>query len=343
MKSEASSFVRKLRHDARSLGQILALPESTDPRVLEAAWQILSYGSARYIQLFGEPDQILDIAKRNGIALQSYRQAVRWSLPSDQDLIQKTQEHFQNRASARGKPLTESEVHTIGQSPLEQSAYLLSTGQVDAVVAGCVAPTADVIRAALRGVGLSEGNKTVSGSFAMVRERADEPKHHFMFSDCGVVIDPTVAQLVDIASATVATHQALFPGEIPVVAFLSFSTKGSASHPFAEKIARAAAEFQARFPHIPSDGELQFDAAFVASVGERKAPGSKAAGRANCFIFPNLDAGNIAYKIAQRLGGFAAYGPILQGTAKPFSDLSRGASAEDIAVSGLIAMLRAKS
>lgn len=343
MQSEASTFVRKLRHDAKSLGRTLALPESTDPRVLDAAWQILSYGAARSIQLFGEPDHILDIAKQNGIALQSYRQALCWSLPDDQNLVRETQAHFQNRAIARGKPLPDSEIQAIGQSPLEQAAYLLSTSQVDAVVAGCVAPTADVIRAALRGVGLSAGNKTMSGSFAMVRERADEPQHHFMFADCGVVIDPSVSQLVDIAAATVATHQALFAGEIPVVAFLSFSTKGSASHPFAEKMAKAAAEFQARFPEIPSDGELQFDAAFVASVGERKAKGSKAAGRANCFIFPNLDAGNIAYKITQRLGGFDAFGPILQGTAQPFSDLSRGASAEDIAVSGLIAMMRAKS
>jgi phosphate acetyltransferase len=343
MKSDASSFVRKLRQDARSLGRILALPESTDPRVLDAAWQILSYGSARAIQLFGEPDHILGIAKQNGIDLQNYRQALRWSLPSDQDLVRETQAHFKTRAISRGKPLSESETEALGQSPLEQAAYLLSTGRVDAVVAGSVAPTAEVIRAALRGVGLTEGNKTMSGSFAMVREGADKPQHHFMFADCGVVIDPTVSQLVDIATATVATHQALFSGENPVVAFLSFSTKGSATHPFAEKMALAAAEFQARCPDISSDGELQFDAAFVASVGERKAQGSKAAGRANCFIFPNLDAGNIAYKITQRLGGFDAFGPILQGTAKPFSDLSRGASAEDIAVSGLIAMLRAKS
>lgn len=343
MKAEASTFVRKLRQDARNLGRILALPESTDPRVLDAAWQLLSFGAARGIQLFGEPDQILGIAKQNGISLQSYRHAIRWAQPSDLSLVQNTRAHFESRAAARGKPLLPQELDALAHSPLEQAAYLLATDQVDAVVAGCVATTADVIRAALRGVGLSEGNKTVSGSFAMVRERPNEPKQHFMFADCGVVIDPTVTQLVDIAAATVATHQALFPGETPVVAFLSFSTKGSAQHPHAEKMLQAAAAFQARFPHIASDGELQFDAAFLPSVGERKAPGSKAAGRANCFIFPNLDAGNIAYKITQRLAGFDAYGPILQGTAKPFSDLSRGASAEDIAVSGLIAMLRAKS
>jgi phosphate acetyltransferase len=342
MKAEASTFVRKLRQDARNLGRVLALPESTDPRVLEAAWQLLSFGAAQAIQLFGEPDHILEIAKQNGISLHSYRQALRWAQPSDRSLLENTRAHFESRAASRGKPLPASELDSLAHSPLEQAAYLLASGQVDAVVAGCVATTADVIRAALRGVGLSAGNKTVSGSFAMVRERPDEPKQHFMFADCGVVIDPTAAQLVDIAASTVTTHQALFLSETPVVAFLSFSTKGSAQHPHAEKMAQAAAAFQERFPHIASDGELQFDAAFVPSVGERKCPGSKAAGRANCFIFPDLDAGNIAYKITQRLAGFDAYGPILQGTAKPFNDLSRGASAGDIAVSGLIAMLRAK-
>ncbi|WP_141731959.1 phosphate acyltransferase [Oligoflexus tunisiensis] len=342
MKVEASTFVRKLRQDARNLGRVLALPESTDPRVLEAAWQLLSYGAARCIQLFGEPEQILEIAKKNGIALHSYRQALRWSQPSDATLIQNTREHFAARAAARGKPLPAHELDALAQGPLEQAAFLLATDQVDAVVAGCVATTADVIRAALRGVGLSPGNRTVSGSFAMVRERPDEPKQHFMFADCGVVIDPTPDQLVDIASATVTTHRALFPQETPVVAFLSFSTKGSAQHPHAEKMIQAAKAFQARFPDVDSDGELQFDAAIVPSVGERKAPGSRAAGRANCFIFPDLDAGNIAYKIAQRLGGFDAYGPVLQGIAKPFNDLSRGASAYEIAASGLIAMLRAK-
>lgn len=343
MKTEVSAFVRKLRQDARNLGRSLALPESTDPRVLEAAYHLLSFGSARFIQLFGDQDHILDIAKQNGIALGSYRQALHWAQPSDRQLQDNTREHFKSRAEARGKPLPDDELEKIAQSPLDQASYLLAESHVDAVVAGCVATTADVIRAALRGVGLTEGNKTVSGSFAMVREAPDQPKQHLMFADCGVVIQPSVAQLVDIAAATVKTHDALFPGEKAIVAFLSFSTKGSAEHPDAKKMADAAAEFQKRYPDIISDGELQFDAAFVPSVGERKAPGSKAAGRANCFIFPDLDAGNISYKITQRLGGFAAYGPILQGTAKPFNDLSRGASSEDIAVSGLIAMLRSRT
>ncbi len=342
MKAEASTFVRKLRQDARSAGRSLALPESTDPRVLDAAHHLLSFGTARFIQLFGEQDQILEIAKQNGIALSAYRQAIRWADPNDSELAQKTLEHFKQRSEARGKTLSEEDLRTIPHSPLDQAAYLLADGTVDAVVAGCVATTAEVIRSALRGVGLSPGNKTVSGSFAMVRERPDEPKLRFMFADCGVVIDPNLDQLVDIAAATVESFQALFPQETPAVAFLSFSTKGSAKHPQAEKMSEAAAVFKNKYPLIVSDGELQFDAAFVAEIGQRKAPHSPVPGRANCFIFPDLGAGNIAYKMCQRLAGFDAYGPILQGILKPMSDLSRGANAEDIAVSSLIAMLRAK-
>lgn len=343
MKAEASTFVRKLRQDARNAGKSLALPESTDPRVLDAAYHLLSFGSARFIQLFGEQDQILEIAKKHGIALGSYRQALRWAEPGDEVLAQKTLQHFETRGKERGKALSAEDIQRIPHSPLDQAAYLLADGSVDAVVAGCVSSTADVIRSALRGVGLKAGNQTVSGSFAMVRERPDEPKLHYMFGDCAVVIDPTAEQLVDIAKATVDTFQSLYPQEQAVVAFLSFSTKGSAQHPAAEKVAQAAQQFKAQFPHIMSDGELQFDAAFSADIGQRKAPGSPIPGKANCFIFPDLGAGNIAYKICQRLAGFDAYGPILQGTAKPYNDLSRGASAEDIAVSSLIAMLKSKS
>jgi phosphate acetyltransferase len=342
MQAEASAFVRKLRQEARNAGRSLALPESTDPRVLDAAYHLLSFGSARYIQLFGEPDHIFAIAKQHGIALSEYHQALHWARPSDQELRKKTAEHFAGRARARGKTLTTEELDHIARSPLDQAAYLLSEGNVDAVVAGCVTTTAEVIRSALRGVGLSPGVQTLSGSFAMVREPSEGPKLHYMFADCGVVVDPTAEQLVDIAKGTVETFQALFPSDEPVLAFLSFSTKGSATHPHAQKMADAAAIFKAKFPAIISDGELQFDAALIAEVGHRKAKGSLVPGRTNCFVFPDLNAGNIAYKIAQRLAGFDAYGPILQGTTKPFNDLSRGAVAADIEVSGLIAMLRSK-
>jgi phosphate acetyltransferase len=151
-----------------------------------------------------------------------------------------------------------------------------------------------------------------------------------LFADCGVVIEPTVEQLVQIAHASVSTWTTLIPHIPPKVAFLSFSSKGSARHKESEKVSAAAALFKERFPDVVSDGELQFDAAFVPKVARVKAPESPIAGQANCFIFPNLNAGNIAYKLVQRLAGYRAYGPILQGLAKPFSDLSRGASVQDL-------------
>jgi phosphate acetyltransferase len=228
----------------------------------------------------------------------------------------------------------------LAESPLIQAGNLLYEDHADCVVAGCVATTADVIRAAISTVGLAPGIRTVSGSFLMDRSDVNV-EETFVFADCGVVIDPSTEQLVDIAKSSADTLQKL-THKAPVVAFLSFSTKQSADHPAADKVRSAARLFQQKYPTIESDGELQFDSAIIPAVGAKKAPGSRVPGRANCFIFPNLDAGNIAYKITQRLAGFGAYGPILQGLSKPYSDLSRGASPEDIAISAIINILRSR-
>jgi phosphotransacetylase len=171
---------------------------------------------------------------------------------------------------------------------------------------------------------------------------APAPESVYLYADCGVVIAPTDRQLLDIAETSVATWRRLVPDVPPVVAFLSFSTVGSAKHEHQERMAEAAAAFKARCPDVESDGELQFDAAFDREIGAKKAPGSAVPGRANCFIFPTLDAGNIAYKITQRLAGFEAYGPILQGLAKPFSDLSRGSTDADILASAYVNLIRAR-
>jgi phosphotransacetylase len=164
----------------------------------------------------------------------------------------------------------------------------------------------------------------------------------YLYADCGVVIAPTEKQLLDIASESVKTWNCVFPEKAPVVAFLSFSTKGSAAHEQQEKMASVAAKFKELFPNIESDGEFQFDAAFDSVIGASKAPGSLIPGRANCFIFPDLNSGNIAYKITQRLAGFQAYGPILQGLAKPFCDLSRGSTVEDILASCYINLKKSR-
>lgn len=226
-----------------------------------------------------------------------------------------------------------------GESALDTAAELLYRNEVQAVIAGAVETTADVIRAGIRGVGLAEGVRTVSGSFIM-----NKPGSHLcLYADCGAVISPNAKQLCDIAVSSVETWQKLYPDAPPYVAFLSFSTKGSAEHESISKIHEAVSMFKEVAPKIAVDGELQFDAAFDKEIGHKKAPGSEVCGNANIFIFPDLNSGNIAYKITQRLAGYGAYGPILQGLAKPFSDLSRGSTIEDILASSYINLIRGRN
>lgn len=218
------------------------------------------------------------------------------------------------------------------ENALNHAADLLAEGAVHAVVAGASRTTRDVLRAAIWKVGLEEGVGTVSSSFLF--ELSDG--RMVTYGDCGVVPAPNVEQLAAIAVSTARTHEQL-TGETPKVAMLSFSTKGSAEHDSVDVVRKAMALVMNAHPKLAIDGELQFDAAFVPEVATAKAPGSPVAGQANVFIFPNLEAGNIAYKITERIGGATALGPLLQGISKPIHDLSRGCSAEDIANVALIA------
>ena len=310
-------------------------PEGDDPRIVSAAQILIDLKVAEKITLLTttssvEPLDLGPIARRLSTKDPSFRKFTEDSHPGTVGKI--------------NKPTDIYAVDNAANNPLYLAGALLDSGEADCVIAGCVATTANVIRAAISSVGLAPGIRTVSGSFMMDRgPNASIGQNHetYLYADCGVVIDPTPQQLSDIALASCETLTKL-TGKPPVVAFLSFSSKGSAQHPAAQKMIDATRLFSSRAPHIDADGELQFDAALVEEIGKRKAPDSKVPGRANCFVFPDLDAGNIAYKITQRLGGFAAYGPILQGLAKPYSDLSRGATAEDIAVSALINILRAR-
>jgi phosphate acetyltransferase len=306
-------------------------PEGDDPRVIEAATKLLKWNAASEIILISASDSA-------GIRRDDTRQKI--LTKNNHDLTKLTAEIFESAQKKKNKTVDAGTIKSIAENPLYQAGALLAQGSADCVIAGCVATTADVIRAALSTVGLAAGVKTVSGSFIM--ERTIESKSElYIYADCGVVIEPTIDQLADIAIGSCETYQKI-TGNSAVVAFLSFSTIGSADHPAAHKMKAAAELFRQRAPGIDSDGELQFDAAYVTDIGHRKAPNSKVPGRANCFIFPDLGAGNIAYKITQRLAGFGAYGPILQGLAKPYSDLSRGASADDIAVSALINIIRSR-
>ncbi len=221
--------------------------------------------------------------------------------------------------------------------PVVAAAVLIASGGADAGVAGATRPSAEVVRAGLAILGVGDGEGLVSSCFILILPDG----RPIAYGDCGVVPDPNVEQLVAIARATAATFERLTT-EAARVALLSFSTRGSATHPRVEKVRRAAEYLADTFPDLASDGELQFDAAWVPEVAEVKAPGSAVAGRANVFVFPDLDSGNIAYKITERLGGARAYGPLLQGLDGGLHDLSRGASSDDIVDVAVIAGLMAR-
>ena len=228
------------------------------------------------------------------------------------------------------KGMTEARATDALRDPLIFAAMMVHEGLADGTVSGCVRTTSDVVRAALQVIGKAPGAPLVSSFFLMALppEHAAGPRG-MIFSDCGLVIDPTAQELAGIAQQAAASAEALLE-EAAAVAMLSFSTKGSARHAAIDKVTEAVEIARAAAPGLAIDGELQFDAAFVPSVAARKAEASAVAGAANVFVFPNLDAGNIGYKIAQRIGGATAIGPVLQGLAKPANDLSRGATAQDI-------------
>ncbi len=319
-----TSLATKLRLRCQQYPKVLGLPESDDPRVLRAGLELLAENAVKRLYLFHDRKTCTALSRSfDGISHLQDPRIVWFDLRYHVDVANAVRE----KLAVKGRTM----------SPLHVAVYLLATGQLDTVCAGATHTTADVIRAALTFLQLSAG-RTVSGSFLLSRQQRT-----MMFADCAVIIDPDSQQLAAIAASTVETFHLLFPEEKPKVAFLSFSTKGSAQHPRQQKVRDGLKIFQHKFSHINSDGEMQFDAAVDPAIALQKSSQATIRGDANCFIFPNLDAGNIGYKISQRLGNFAAFGPILQGFTKPLSDLSRGASSAEIKTAAYISLCRAIS
>ncbi len=317
------TFMETIYEKAKKKPKNVVLPEGNDERTVEAAVRATQMGIAK-ITLIGNTDKIKQIAKDKNFSLDGIEIVDIDNLPNIKDYAN---EFYEIR---KAKGMTPDEAEKIMKRDVYYGAMMVRKGLVDTFVAGAVNTTSDVSRAAIYLIGMKEGIKTLSSFFVMILPDKSFGKDGILFySDGGFVIDPDPEQLSDIAVTTGATYRELI-GEEPRIAMLSFSTKGSAKHARIDKVTKALELAKQKDPTLIIDGEMQADAALIPAVGAKKAPGSPVAGKATVLIFPDLDSGNIAYKLTERLAKAEAYGPIYQGTKRPCSDLSRGCKATDI-------------
>lgn len=313
----------------RSHPRTVVFPESMDERALTAVQILARQGSLKPV-LLGNPQSLQSLTQTNINDMGALRIVDPSSAPELAAYSQRLLEKMRGKA---GISSLEDAAKQL-QDPLWFGAMMLDAGDVDAVVAGNLSSTVDVLHAALRIVGPAEGINTVSSLFFMIEP---DTERVLAFADCGVMPQPNTEQLADIAISTADSFRNVI-GEEPRIAMLSFSTMGSVKHRAVTAVRNATQLVRERRPDLLIEGELQFDTAFSPDVAQRKVPGSVLGGNANVFIFPDLNSGNIAYKIAQRMGGYTALGPMIQGLRRPMHDLSRGCSAEDMVQVALLAM-----
>jgi len=324
-----------IREKAKKNPKIIVLPEGEEPRMIKAAETIIKEGFASLI-LLGSENSIRSKARELGIELSNEIKIIH---PKDSDKKKQYAESYYQLRKHKG--VTLDEAYQLLENPLYFGALMVYHDDADGLVAGSINATGDVFRPALQTIKTAPGINIVSSAFVMVVPDCPYGEKGIMvFADCALNPEPNAEQLADIAIASAATGKALVGFE-PKVAMLSFSTKGSGKHSLVDKVIEATKIAKEKKPNLLIDGELQADAALIPSIGERKAPNSKIAGKANVLIFPDLNSGNIAYKLTERLAKAEAIGPVSQGMRKPVNDLSRGCSADDIVNVVAITVLQA--